>query len=60
MSEPGGWRDSEFQGRNNGLLGGVAKALPLGLVHWSAFDPRQFEADLAGLEDRWERWVPQS
>jgi hypothetical protein len=60
LSEPDRWRRFEFQGRNNGLLGGVAKALPRGLVRWSAFDLQRFEADLAALQGRWERWVPGS
>jgi hypothetical protein len=58
LSEPDGWRDSEFQGRNNGLLGAVAKRLPRGLVRWSTFDLQQFEAELAAMRGKWERWDP--
>jgi hypothetical protein len=34
-----GWLDCEYHGRNNGLIGSVAKGLPPGLVRWHEFDP---------------------
>jgi len=44
--EPGAWDACEEQGWYNGICGGRAKELPLGLVHWTAFDPTGFRAQL--------------
>src|SRR5262249_44528772 len=41
-----GWRECENRGRNNGIIGGVAKNLPVGLVHWHEFDPLSFQAEV--------------
>lgn len=50
------WRICEFAGRNQGIIGRVAKSLPLGLVHWHEFVPLAFRAQMEKAIAELEPW----
>ena len=51
-----GWHACEFLGRNNGILAGAVKNLPVALVHWSEFDPKTFSANVKAAYEHQSPW----